>query len=596
MSKGPIGFCSILVQSALHSPAAVLFTKIWTAVLAILATACLAGMYLLSTGSSGGFTPADETAVRAVTEAGMAALESDINSSPVSLGPSLLSETRLKEALDRPAVPPVGEDGLQDPTLQDVFWQVANESLLNEYPRMSMAIVDKAGTILARAEPLEQGLFDELVKMPVAETALASEEAELLSATLGGKLHAVKLSRPLADGTGRRLITIHAVELGGGSFFRRVVGESMGGLVRDGEVLGDPIGGAKPEELVAFTTQHMDSIPPEGASAVFQVGDGAEARLGSATRVPGPAGKGKAGTVFVVLSTNTLGSTQQDMVTALRLALDSGGLAQLNWVLVLGLLVISLGLTFYLPTIEYNSPLRRLAGEFNGITEGRQHELYHDTYGGELGKVARAATTAMEALRASWESELLDSDAEVGDGPRRTRSTRSLRAAPKGTGPRRKSTRGHEVVGADSRAATGASEAPVEPIAIDLPSTDTSAPIERHAAAEAPPSRSKPSPPPAPAFDDEVASPDLGPGDSSVSLADVGGQDREAYYRTIFDEFVETKIACGEPIEGFTYEKFAKKLRKQSEDLMSRSDVADVQFSVYVKDGKAALRAKVVKH
>jgi hypothetical protein len=576
----------------------VLFTKIWTAVLAILATVCLAGMYLLSTGSSGGFNSADETAVRAVTEAGMAALQSDINSSPVSLGPSLLSDTRLKEALDGPAVPPPDEDGLQGPTLQDVFWQVANESLLNEYPRMSMAIVDRGGTILARAEPLEQGLFDEFVKISIAETALASEEAELLSATLGGKLHAVKLSRPLPDGTQRRLVTIHAVELGGGSFFRRVVGESLGGLVREGKVLGDPIGGAKPEELVAFTAQHMDSIPPEGASSVFLVGDGANGRLGSATRVPGPAGKGKAGTMFVVLSTNTLGSTQQDMVTALKLALDTGGLAQLNWVLVLGLLVISLGLTFYLPTIEYNGPLRRLAGEFNGITEGRQHELYHDTYGGELGRLARSATTAMEALRASWENELLDSDAELGEGgPRRTRSTRSLRAAPAKA--RRSRTRSQEALETDSRE-SGEIET-VQPLAIDLPAADTSAPIERHASADVPrpPAAEVARPPslPAPAFDDQVASPGLSLSDSSdsVSLADVGDQDREAYYRTIYDEFVETKVACGEPVDGFTYEKFAKKLRKQSDDLMSRSDVSDVQFSVYVKDGKAALRAKVVK-
>jgi hypothetical protein len=265
-------------------------------------------------------------------------------------------------------------------------------------------------------------------------------------------------------------------------------------------------------------------------------------------------------------------------------------------VLVGGLLVISLGLTFYLPTIEYNGPLRRLTTEFNGITEGRQHELYHDTYGGELGRLARAATTAMEALRASWESELLDSDAELGEGgPRRTRSTRSLRAAPAKS--RRARTRSQDALGTDSRE-SGEIETVQAPLSIDLPAADTSAPIERHASADVP--RQPPPPParpPAPAFDDEVASPGLSLNDESdsVSLADVGGQDREAYYRTIYDEFVETKVACGEPIDGFTYEKFAKKLRKQSEDLMSRSDVSDVQFSVYVKDGKAALRAKVVK-
>jgi hypothetical protein len=583
-------FCSTFAAETLHWAAVVLFTKIWTAILAVLATACLAGMYLLSTGSSGGFSSADETAVRAVTEAGMAALASDINSSPVSLGPSLLSDTRLRDALEKPAVPSPeeeGEGGLEGPSLQDVFVQVANEGLLNEYPRMSMAITDKNGNILARTG-LSPELFDELVKMPAFDMAMNSEEAELLSSTLGGKLHAVKLSRPLADAGQRRLITIRAVELGGGSFFRRVVGtDNPGGLVRDGEVLGDPIGGAKPEDLVSFVTTHMDSIPPEGASGVFMVGDGAEARIGAAARVPGPAGKGKSGTVFVVLSSHTLGSTQQDMASALKTALDSGGLAELNWALVGGLLAISLGLTFYLPFIEYNGPIRRLTGEFNGITEGRQHELYHDTYGGELGRLARAATTAMEALRVSWENELLDSDAELADvAPRRTRSTRSLRAAPKG---RRSRSRAHKTLERES-------EPEAAPEAIDLPSADNSAPIERHAAADAPPLDDAP---PAPAFSDDLAaSPGLSLNDSSdtVSLADAeGGEDRESYYRRIYDEFVETKVACGEATEGFTYEKFAKKLRKQSDSLLARPEVTDVQFSVYVKDGKAALRAKVIK-
>jgi hypothetical protein len=564
-------------------------------------------MYLLSTGSAGGFTEADETAVRAVTEAGMAALASDINSSTVSLGPALLTDTRLREALDGPAVPVVDEDGLEGPSLQQVFVQVANEGLLNEYPRMSMAIADKGGNILARTG-LAPELFDELVKMPAMESALDSEEPELLSATLGGKLHAVKLSRPLADAAQRRLVTIRAVELGGGSFFRGVVGNrNPAGLVRDGQVLGDAIGGAKHEELVAFVTQHMDSIPPEGASGVFMVNDGGSARLGSAARVPGPAGKGKSGTLFVVLSSNTLASTQQDMATALQVALDAGGLKQLNWILVGGLLVISLGLTLYLPHIEYNTPLRRLTNEFNGITEGRQHEVYHDTYGGELGLVARSAATAMEALRVSWENELMDSDAQLSDGgsPRRTRSTRSLRAAP-----RRARSQQHESLSAsqddadDSLALDDndndndnrrAPSRPVhhEPDAIDLPGAD-SAPLARHSAPPAPPAR------PAPAFNDEVETPALALDGDSVSFAgldvDAGSDnDREDYYRRIYDEFVETKGACGEATEGFTYEKFAKKLRKQSETLMSRAEVTDVQFSVYVKDGKAALRAKVVK-
>jgi hypothetical protein len=559
----------------------VLFTKIWTAVLAVLATACLAGMYLLSTGSSGGFTEADKTAVRAVTEAGIAALASDINSSPVSLGPSLLSDTRLKEALEGPAVPDPEDPDAQ--SLADVFDQVANEGLLDEHPQMSMAVVDKSGNILARTG-LSPELFDELVKMPAFAGSLKAEEAELLSATLGGKLHAVKLSRGLTETQQRRLVTINEVDSGGGSFFRRAIGtQNPAGLVRDGKLIGDAIGGAKAEDLSAFVSQHLANIPPrEGASTVFMLGEGPEARIGAAARVPGPAGAGDNGTMFVVLSQHTLGSTQQDMATALRSALDSGGLGQLNWILVGGLLAISLVLTFYLPHLEFNTPMRRLSGEFHGITEARQHELHHDTYSGEFGRLARSASTAMEALRVSWENEMSDAETDMADAPRRTRSTRSLRAVrPRRTG----RTRSHEALSAEPAAPNPDDQT------IELPSASP-AKIERHAAAE---SDADAKAVPAPAFNsvDSGALP-LSDSSDSVTLADAGA-DREGYYRQIFNEFVETKVACGEGTDGFTYEKFAKKLRSQSESLLGRDDVSDVQFSVYVKDGKAALRAKVIK-
>lgn len=598
--------------------AVVLFTKIWTAVLAVLATACLAGMYLLSTGSTGGFTEADKTAVRAVTEAGIAALASDINSSPVSLGPSLLSDTRLQEALAGPAIAPADDPDAW--SLQDAFGQVANEGLLNDNPRMSMAIVDKAGNILARTG-LAPDLFDELVKLPAFSSSLSAEEPELLSATLDGKLHAVKLSRPIVEAQQRRLVTISAVELGGGSFFRRVVGtQNPAGIVRDSKILGDVIGGAKDAELVLFVQEHLDDLPKrEGASQVFMVGEGADARIGAAARVPGPAGRGNSGTLFVVLSSHTLGSTQQDMATALRTALATGGLGQLNWPLVGGLLLISLGLTFYLPFIEFNTPMRRLAGEFNALTEGRQHEIHHDTYGGEFGRLARAAMTALDALRVHWESEWLDADAGLdpgeGGGRRSTRSTRSLRSTRGVRRPGR--TRGHQSVAEAEAGLEGDDQAddelssPTEtfaqatpelsndPESIELPRSDSKAPIERHAAADTASRAASRGIRPAPAFSDDIDPGALPLGDSSdsVSLADVGGpgDDREAYYRRIYDEFVETKIACGESTEGFTYDKFAKKLRKQSDSLLGREDVSDVQFSVYVKDGKAALRAKVIK-
>jgi hypothetical protein len=562
----------------------VLFTKIWTAVLAVLATVCLAGMYLLSTGSSGGFTEADKTAVRAVTEAGMAALASDVNASPVSVGPSLLVDTRLKDALDPPPPPAKPDaDALEPQPLEEVFEQVANESLLNENPLMSVALVDKTGAVLAKTG-LAPELFDELMKLAPMTEALKAEDAPLISATLGGKLHAIKLSRPLTEEKGRRLVAIQVVELGGGSFFRRVVGTTNpAALVRGKQIIGEPIGGAKADELLAWVGAHIDEIPPEGASAVFEVGEGGETRIGSAARVPGPAGKGKEGTVFVVLSSHNLSSTQQDMASALKSAINDDGLAKLNWPLVGGLLVISLLLTFYLPHLEFTTPMRRMQSELTAMIEGRKHQLDHDTWGGMFGTVGRSIMAMLEAQRISLDAALVDSDADPG---RRTRSTRAIRSTRSN---RRPKSREHKVVDGEETSGDDAE-------AIELPNANEGQ-VERHASADLPPTPrlSAAMPVPAPAFDDAAQPDNLDDDSDAISLAAATGNDREAYYQRIYTEFVETKTACGESLEGFTYDKFAKKLRKQSDDLLGRGDVKDVEFSVYVKDGKAALRAKVIK-
>ena len=55
------------------------------------------------------------------------------------------------------------------------------------------------------------------------------------------------------------------------------------------------------------------------------------------------------------------------------------------------------------------------------------------------------------------------------------------------------------------------------------------------------------------------------------------------------------KKSCGEPIAGLTLAKFADKLVKNRDDLMTKTGCSEVRFTVYVKDGKAALKATPVK-
>jgi hypothetical protein len=68
-----------------------------------------------------------------------------------------------------------------------------------------------------------------------------------------------------------------------------------------------------------------------------------------------------------------------------------------------------------------------------------------------------------------------------------------------------------------------------------------------------------------------------------------------AEWQRVYQDFVAAKQKCGESIEGFTYEKFEQTLRKNEAALVQRHGAQRVKFSVYVKEGKAALKASPVK-
>jgi hypothetical protein len=68
-----------------------------------------------------------------------------------------------------------------------------------------------------------------------------------------------------------------------------------------------------------------------------------------------------------------------------------------------------------------------------------------------------------------------------------------------------------------------------------------------------------------------------------------------AEWMTVYDDFVRTKKQCGEPTEGLTFEKFQATLKKNRDALMQRHNCKRVRFSVYVKEGRASLKATPVR-
>jgi hypothetical protein len=68
-----------------------------------------------------------------------------------------------------------------------------------------------------------------------------------------------------------------------------------------------------------------------------------------------------------------------------------------------------------------------------------------------------------------------------------------------------------------------------------------------------------------------------------------------AEWMNVYEDFIRTKKQCGEPTDGLTFDKFQHTLKKNRDALIARHHCRRVRFSVYVKEGRASLKATPVK-
>ncbi|MCA9692170.1 MAG: hypothetical protein KC636_21390, partial [Myxococcales bacterium] len=514
--------------------------------------------------------------------AGVAALAAEIHASPVSRAPTLLSSPRLKEALgpkpEPEGKPPKGAEP-EKLDLNTVFVEAANSMLLNEYPQMTVGILDKDGKVLT-ASGVADELITDVADLPAVVNGDKNKEDQF-AATLGSKLQVVKVSR--ADEAGNRLVAIQELNMGAGSFLRTVLGtDNPAGIVRDGVLVGSAIGDQPVEELLTTLAKtSAGDTPRTGASEVHSVGDGLNARIGAIGRVPGPAGAGENATYLVVLSANTAAAGQTDLATALGAAKDNGMLDNLNWPLLFGLLAVSLGLAFYLPFLEAIGPLKRLTAEFRAMLQGTQQQLFYDTYSGPIGELAQAAVAYHETLRANLQSAELDGET----GGSGTRSHRRLGG-----------TRSHRRVGrTGGQQRVPQQEGPMEATPGAAPDPEDMPTMAHQAVGRGPGFFTMPASKPLRSRETVIGNLMTMDDQNDETPSSKDDAEREAYYQNVFEEFIKFKVENNEPIDNFTYEKFAQKLRGNTANLMKRPDVKDVQFSVYLKDGKVALKARVVR-
>lgn len=84
-------------------------------------------------------------------------------------------------------------------------------------------------------------------------------------------------------------------------------------------------------------------------------------------------------------------------------------------------------------------------------------------------------------------------------------------------------------------------------------------------------------------------------GKPPAGLIEASAEDDTADWPQVFEDFVRLKKENGESTDGLTFEKFQRTLRKNREALVQQHGCKKVKFTVYVKEGRAALKASPVR-
>ena len=273
------------------------------------------------------------------------------------------------------------------------------------------------------------------------------------------------------------------------------------------------------------------------------------------------------------------------------------------WILVGAGFLIVLGVGIGLMWVEADRPLRRLAADTVKLAKGETERLKEDEHGGKFGSIARSVNIHIDKLGREAKSAHKNLDQLLGPAPEGSLGTIDLLAGslPARSGPAPATPPPSEFKFGDSTPPPTRPAAPPPRPATPPPVRATppkGAPVVIPAAA-APVAAAPVAAPSAPPLrlDDDILGSDLGASLSGSTPAPTNGEgdNVDPYFKSVYDQFVSVKKSCNEPTTGLTYQKFADKLVKNRDDLIAKTGCREVRFTVYVKDGKAALKATPVK-
>ena len=228
-------------------------------------------------------------------------------------------------------------------------------------------------------------------------------------------------------------------------------------------------------------------------------------------------------------------------------------------------LLLALGIGILFTFIEYTRPLARFRGLAEELASGKADQLPASQVSGALRKIASLINDGIDkaVAKGGGTRRAADLSQVLGDIPEQP--AMSAFSFPGPSGP----TTGQ--VGAPTVGASPQDSAPAR-----LPRAPGAIPP-----AALSPGLPKPLPRP------NAAAP--------ARSVESNGSEEHPQWQVVYDQYVQTRKQCGEPTQGLSFEKFLGTLQKNREAIIQRHGVSRVKFSVYVKQGKAALKASPIR-
>ncbi len=246
-----------------------------------------------------------------------------------------------------------------------------------------------------------------------------------------------------------------------------------------------------------------------------------------------------------------------------------------------GLLIggmIGLGLLGILFSIvEHTLPLRTFRREAQRLAKGEVDQLAPSRFRGAYKKIAADLNDGIEKIAVKGGVPRRAADLESVIGPLPAQPMMSAfsvpDAAPSSTGE-------PKLPKAPERKLP---TAPGSRPSADEPSESDNVPAPRGSGSGA---RAQPPPPPRPKPS----------GASQTAPADDDSPfDEMADWKRVYEDYLQVRRRCGEPTDSLTFDKFKSTLERNKSALVERHNCTRVKFTVYEKDGKAALKASPIK-